>query len=90
MAELTVTGPTGVATASGQQQLLGRQCAPYRFIDSDADGPAYLPGGFAAGDARAGAKEQGASAAGEGAAAALGIRRDVEAGGSGDRPMTVD
>jgi thioredoxin reductase (NADPH) len=38
-----------------------------------------MPGVFAAGDVRAGATKQLASAVGEGAAAAIGIRRYLEA-----------
>jgi thioredoxin reductase len=38
-----------------------------------------MPGVFAAGDVRAGATKQAASAAGEGAAVALSIRRFLEA-----------
>jgi len=44
---------------------------------------------FAAGDVRAGSTKQAASAAGEGAAVALGIRRYVEHNATGARPMTV-
>jgi thioredoxin reductase (NADPH) len=60
------------------------------FVTTDAGLQSSVPGIFAAGDVRAGATKQAASAAGEGAAVALGIRRYVEARGSGGRPMTVD
>ena len=60
------------------------------FIVTDAALQTSVPGVFAAGDVRAGATKQAASAAGEGAAVALGIRRYVEARGSGGRPMGID
>jgi len=57
------------------------------FITTDAGMQTSQPGIFAAGDVRAGSTKQAASAAGEGAAAALAIRRYVEplAGGMPDR-----
>jgi len=48
-----------------------------------------VPGVFAAGDVRAGSTKQAASAAGEGAAAALTIRRYVEPLSSGLPPRGV-
>ena len=59
------------------------------FITTAMDLQTSVPGVFAAGDVRAGATKQAASAAGEGAAVALGIRRYVEHRVSGTRPMTV-
>jgi thioredoxin reductase (NADPH) len=47
-----------------------------------------VPGIFAAGDVRAGSTKQAASAAGEGAAAALAIRRYVEPLASGMVPRS--
>lgn len=57
------------------------------FIVTDAGLQTSVPGVFAAGDVRAGSTKQAASAAGEGAAVALGIRRYVEHRTSGLRPM---
>jgi thioredoxin reductase (NADPH) len=48
------------------------------FITTDAALTTSIPGIFAAGDARAGSTKQAASAAGEGAAVALAIRRYLE------------
>jgi thioredoxin reductase (NADPH) len=48
------------------------------FIPTDATLQTNIPGIFAAGDCRSGSTKQAASAAGEGAAAALAIRRYVE------------
>lgn len=59
------------------------------FIVTDAALQTSVPGIFAAGDVRAGATKQAASAAGEGAAVALGIRRYVEHRATGARPMSV-
>ena len=59
------------------------------FITTDASLQTSIPGVFAAGDVRAGSTKQAASAAGEGAAVALGIRRYVEHRLSGLRPMSV-
>lgn len=53
------------------------------FIISDMGMQTSVPGIFAAGDCRAGSTKQAASAAGEGAAAALAIRRYVEPLASG-------
>lgn len=53
------------------------------FIITDATLQTNIPGVFAAGDSRAGSTKQAASAAGEGAAAALMIRRYVEPLASG-------
>ncbi|HLI43198.1 MAG TPA: FAD-dependent oxidoreductase [Acidimicrobiales bacterium] len=59
------------------------------FILTDAGLQTSLPGVFAAGDARAGSTKQAASAAGEGAAAAIAIRRYLEplAGGMPEPEM---
>ena len=62
---------------------------PQGFITTDAALQTSVPGVFAAGDVRAGATKQAASAAGEGAAVALGIRRYVEGRTSGLRPTTT-
>lgn len=62
---------------------------PQGFVVTDAGLQTSLPGVFAAGDVRAGSTKQAASAAGEGAAVALGIRRYVEHRATGARPMTV-
>lgn len=48
------------------------------FIVTDGTLMTSIPGVFAAGDVRAGSTKQAASAAGEGAAAALAIRRYLE------------
>ncbi len=53
------------------------------FITTDAALQTSVPGVFAAGDCRAGSTKQAASAAGEGAAVALGIRRYLEQHASG-------
>jgi thioredoxin reductase (NADPH) len=53
------------------------------FILTDAALQTSVPGVFAAGDCRAGSTKQAASAAGEGAAVALGIRRYIEPLASG-------
>lgn len=57
------------------------------FVVADLGMMTSLPGVFVAGDARSGSTKQAASAAGEGAAAALAIRRYVEPLASGMRPM---
>ena len=59
------------------------------FVTTDAGMQTSLPGVFAAGDVRSGSTKQAASAAGEGAAAALAIRRYVEPLVSGARPTSV-
>jgi thioredoxin reductase (NADPH) len=51
----------------------------FGFIQTDIGLQTSMPGVFAAGDVRAGATKQAASAAGEGAAVALSIRRFLEA-----------
>jgi thioredoxin reductase (NADPH) len=53
------------------------------FITTDAALQTSVPGVFAAGDCRSGSTKQAASAAGEGAAVALGIRRYLEQRTSG-------
>jgi thioredoxin reductase (NADPH) len=66
------------------------------FVETDAGLQTDVPGVFAAGDCRAGSTKQAASAAGEGAAAAIAIRRYLVpfAGGlpiveTAGQPMTV-
>ncbi|MCW2545477.1 MAG: hypothetical protein JWM40_3029 [Frankiales bacterium] len=59
------------------------------FVVTDAGLQTSVPGVFAAGDVRAGSTKQAASAAGEGAAVALGIRRYLEHTASALRPMTI-
>jgi thioredoxin reductase (NADPH) len=59
------------------------------FVTTDAGLATSVPGVFAAGDVRAGSTKQAASAAGEGAAAALAIRRYVEPLASGMVPRTA-
>lgn len=59
------------------------------FVLTDAGLATSVPGVFAAGDVRAGSTKQAASAAGEGAAAALAIRRYVEPLASGMVPRTA-
>ena len=59
------------------------------FLLTDAGLQTSVPGVFAAGDARAGSTKQAASAAGEGAAAALAIRRYVEPLASGMVPRSA-
>jgi thioredoxin reductase (NADPH) len=63
---------------------------PAGFVVSDAGMQTSVPGIFVAGDVRSGSTKQAASAAGEGAAAALAIRRYVEPLASGMRPAMVD
>jgi thioredoxin reductase (NADPH) len=53
------------------------------FITTDASLQTSVSGVFAAGDVRSGSTKQAASAAGEGAAVALGIRRYVQERASG-------
>jgi thioredoxin reductase (NADPH) len=62
---------------------------PQGFVVTDAGLQTSAPGVFAAGDVRAGSTKQAASAAGEGAAVALGIRRWVEVHGTGTSPRTA-
>ncbi len=62
---------------------------PAGFVVTDAGLQTSLPGVFSAGDVRAGSTKQAASAAGEGAAAALAIRRYVEPLASGMVPRAV-
>jgi len=63
---------------------------PAGFIVADVGMQTSVPGLFVAGDVRSGSTKQAASAAGEGAAAALAIRRYVEPLASGVRPSMVD
>ena len=60
------------------------------FVVSDAGMQTSQPGIFVAGDVRSGSTKQAASAAGEGAAAALAVRRYVEPIASGLRPMKAE
>jgi thioredoxin reductase (NADPH) len=60
-----------------------------RFVLADTGMATSVPGVFVAGDVRSGSTKQAASAAGEGAAAALAIRRYVEPLASGMRPAMV-
>ena len=60
------------------------------FVVADLGMQTSRPGIFVAGDVRSGSTKQAASAAGEGAAAALAIRRYVEPLSSGLRPALVD
>jgi thioredoxin reductase (NADPH) len=62
---------------------------PAGFVTTDAGLMTSEPGVFAAGDVRAGSTKQAASAAGEGAAAALAIRRYVEPLASGMVPRAT-
>jgi thioredoxin reductase (NADPH) len=59
------------------------------FVVADPGMQTSVPGIFVAGDVRSGSTKQAASAAGEGAAAALAIRRYVEPLASGMRPVMV-
>ncbi|MEO6397426.1 MAG: FAD-dependent oxidoreductase [Tepidiformaceae bacterium] len=59
------------------------------FITTGLDLQTSVPGFFAAGDVRSGSTKQAASAAGEGAAAALGLRRYLQ-DKAGTRPHMVD
>jgi len=61
-----------------------------RFVLADPGMQTSVPGVFVAGDVRSGSTKQAASAAGEGAAAALAIRRYVEPLASGMRPALTD
>jgi len=62
---------------------------PAGFIVSDVGMQTSIPGVFVAGDVRSGSTKQAVSAAGEGAAAALAIRRYVEPLASGVRPSQL-
>jgi thioredoxin reductase (NADPH) len=64
----------------------------YGFITTGMDLQTDVPGLFAAGDVRAGSTKQAASAAGEGAAAALGLRRYLQnkAGMRPHEPMELE
>ena len=57
------------------------------FVTADTGMQTSVPGIFVAGDVRSGSTKQAASAAGEGAAAALAVRRYVEPLASGLRPQ---
>jgi thioredoxin reductase (NADPH) len=63
----------------------------YGFIATDIGLQTSVPGIYAAGDCRAGSTKQAASAAGEGAAVALALRRYLEsrAGGMPQHLMEV-
>ena len=60
------------------------------FVRSDHGMQTSVPGVFVAGDVRSGSTKQAASAAGEGAAAAIAIRRYLEPFGTAMRPNVVD
>lgn len=60
------------------------------FVTADAGMQTSLPGVFVAGDVRSGSTKQAATAAGEGAAAAIAIRRYLEPFGMAMRPNVVD
>jgi thioredoxin reductase (NADPH) len=60
------------------------------FVVSDVGMQTSQSGIFVAGDVRSGSTKQAASAAGEGAAAALAVRRYIEPIASGLRPTSVD
>jgi len=60
------------------------------FIQADAGMQTSVAGIFVAGDVRSGSTKQAASAAGEGAAAAIAIRRYLEPFGTTMRPNVVD
>ncbi len=60
------------------------------FVVADVGMSTSVPGVFVAGDVRSGSTKQAASAAGEGAAAALAIRRYVDPLSSGLRPAMAD
>jgi thioredoxin reductase (NADPH) len=60
------------------------------FIEADRGMQASVAGVFVAGDVRSGSTKQAASAAGEGAAAAIAIRRYLEPFGTAMRPSVVD
>jgi thioredoxin reductase (NADPH) len=59
------------------------------FVVTDVGLQTSVPGVFAAGDVRAGSTKQAASAAGEGAAVALAIRRYLEHCATGARPLST-
>ena len=61
----------------------------FGFVQTDIGLQTSVPGVFAAGDVRAGSTKQAASAAGEGAAVALSIRRHLESAELGD-PESVE
>lgn len=81
--ELTTVNPAAVFVFIGltpNSELVRSQVATdsQGFILTDAGMQTNVPGLFAAGDVRAGSTKQAAAAAGEGAAAALAIRRYLE------------
>jgi thioredoxin reductase (NADPH) len=63
---------------------------PQGFVMSDPGMQTTVPGVFVAGDVRSGSTKQAAAAAGEGAAAAIAIRRYLEPFGTAMRPNVVD
>lgn len=63
---------------------------PQGFVASDPGMQTSVPGVFVAGDVRSGSTKQAAAAAGEGAAAAIAIRRYLEPFGTAMRPNVVD
>ena len=81
--DTTEVDPDGVFVFIGltpNSQLVKDKVAldDFGFIQTDIGLETTKPGVFAAGDVRAGATKQAASAAGEGAAVALSIRRHLE------------
>lgn len=60
------------------------------FVKADMGMQTSLPGVFVAGDVRSGSTKQAAAAGGEGAAAAIAIRRYLEPFGTSMRPTSVD
>jgi thioredoxin reductase (NADPH) len=81
--ETREVGPDGVFVFIGltpNSQLVRDKVAldDFGFIQTDIGLQTSMPGVFAAGDVRAGSTKQAASAAGEGAAVALSIRRHLE------------
>jgi thioredoxin reductase (NADPH) len=60
------------------------------FVQADMGMQTSVPGVFVAGDVRSGSTKQAAAAAGEGAAAAIAIRRYLEPFGTAMRPSVVD
>jgi thioredoxin reductase (NADPH) len=81
--ETREVGPDGVFVFIGltpNSQLVRDKVAldDFGFVQTDIGLQTSMPGVFAAGDVRAGSTKQAASAAGEGAAVALSIRRHLE------------
>ena len=90
----TKTGETSEKQVSGVFVFIGLtpntglvrglvEADQWGFMLTDASLQTSMPGVFAAGDCRGGSTKQAASAAGEGAAVALGIRRFLQERSSG-------